>query len=342
MNAFFSKIMRSPPSLSSSAPIGQNARNGHRSREIRLQTALLEALRAAVSVSDGLKDAFTLFCATARPDRGVLMSSGPLIVPEAPRSQLHLLKAWPPLPEGSDPDPHGFNLISTNLSIRAITPVRHQGDIGIIVYFPRRYPARDAESARRVLVTLVQTAAAMIEVDHRYRVLLRSLPYDPLTHLPIWSLFKERVERRLARLDRETLPATLMLVCFSGLLDVRDDAEVEADDAITQITHVRDAIAFLQRAIRPTDIIGQVDRESYTLWLDGGDRFASVERAEQICRRRYLCSAGANPRVSVKIGLVTREPGSSDTLDSFFERARLALSIARERNADWHFAHENA
>lgn len=78
------------------------------------------------------------------------------------------------------------------------------------------------------------------------------------------------------------------------------------------------------------------------LWLDGGDRFASVERADLICKRRYMCAAGANPLISVKIGLVTREPHSTDTVDVFFERARLALTIAQEENVDWYFAHEDA
>ncbi|GBQ92835.1 hypothetical protein AA0535_2667 [Asaia krungthepensis NRIC 0535] len=301
---------------------------------------LLETLRSSISVSDGLKLAFEQFCRETRPERALIMSSGPLVIPQPTEAQLHILHAWPSHQPGRDPRSREERT-ATTLCLRAIAEIRHQGEIGLIIYFRRSFPKRAAAACRRVLETLVQTAAAMIEVDHRYRALLRALPFDPLTHLPVWSLFREKVDRRFARLDHEQLPATLMLVCFSGLLHTTSDI-VEAEEAVEQIAHVRDAISFLQRAIRPTDLIGQLDRESYVLWLDGGDRFASVERAEQICRRKYLCSAGANPLVSVKIGLVTREPGSTDSLDVFFERARLALSIAQEENVDWYFAHESA
>ncbi|WP_336760336.1 GGDEF domain-containing protein [Asaia sp. VD9] len=305
-----------------------------------LSNSLLETLRSAISVSDGLRCAFEEFCASTQPERGILISSGPLQVPPPPEPQLKILHTWPIQQEKAQIE-MGGNRIDTHISLRAINEVRHQGEIGIFVYFPPQFPKHSAEACKRVIGTLVRTAAAMIEVDHRYRVLLRALPFDPLTHLPVWSLFKDRVERRFARLDHENLPATLMLVSFSGLLQAQHGAGA-AEEAVEQIAHVRDAINFLQRAIRPTDLIGQLDRESYILWLDGGDRFASVERAELICKRRYLCSAGSNPLVSVKIGLVTREPQSHDTLETFFERARLALSIAHEENMDWYFAHENA
>lgn len=343
MNAFLLNTVRSTispffPGACEKAPPKRS--HDWKKREAELQAALLETLRAAISVSEGLRMAFEQFCVETRPDRGILMSAGALVIPPPSEPQLHILHSWPQ----QDPTPQeslGGQRSCTNLCLRAITEVRHQGEIGIFAYYPRRFPARAAEACQRVLGTLVQTAAAMIEVDHRYRVLMRALPYDPLTHLPIWSLFREKVERRFPRLDREHLPATLMLVCFSGLLNTPEGL-VKADDAIEQIAHVRDAISFLQRAIRPTDLIGQLDRESFVLWLDGGDRFASVERADLICKRRYMCSAGANPLVSVKIGLVTREPHSTDMLDVFFERARLALSIAHEENVDWYFAHENA
>lgn len=318
----------------------RNARSPSQIREHVLLARLIETLRAAISVPDGLRYAFEQFCEETRPERGLIMSSGPLVVQAPGDGQLHIVHSWP-VREGELRDRLGGCRTTTNLCLRAIAEIRHQGEIGLVVYYPRSLPARAANSCRRILNTLVQTAAAMIEVDHRYRVLLRALPFDPLTHLPVWCLFKEKAERRFARLDQEHLPATLLLVCFSGLLTTGKDI-VEAEEAVEQIAHVRDAISFLQRAIRPTDLIGQLDRESFVLWLDGGDRFASVERAEAICKRRYLCSAGANPLVSVKIGLVTREPGSTDPLDVFFERARLALSIAQEEGIDWHFAHESA
>lgn len=346
MNAFLLNTMRSTLSSFILGSGGASSRTGPqdwKQRELEFQAALLDTLRAAISVSEGLRQAFEQFCAQTKPQRGVLMSAGALVIPPPSEPQLHVLHSWPKQ-EGTSREKFGGQRSSTNLCLRAITEVRHQGEIGIFVYFPHRFPGRAAEAFRRVLDTLIHTAAAMIEVDHRYRVLMRALPYDPLTHLPIWSLFREKVERRFPRLDREHLPATLMLVSFSGLLNTPQSLinANDANDAIEQIAHVRDAIAFLQRAIRPTDLIGQLDRESFVLWLDGGDRFASVERADQICKRRYLCSAGANPLVSVKIGLVTREPHSTDTLDVFFERARLALSIAHEESVDWYFAHENA
>ncbi|GBQ96994.1 GGDEF domain-containing protein [Asaia lannensis] len=341
LDAAFSGLMHLVRSSSDrERDTGWRPRHYSPGREAAFLDSLLETLRSAISVPDGLKRAFDQFCQATTPERGLIMSSGPLVIPIPTEPQLHILHSWP-VRDGNIRSRLGGIRTTTNLCLRAIAEIRHQGEIGLIAYYPRGFSRRAADSCRRILNTLVQTAAAMIEVDHRYRVLLRALPFDPLTHLPVWALFKEKAERRFARLDQESLPATLMLVCFSGLLTTPSDI-VEAEEAVEQIAHVRDAINFLQRAIRPTDLIGQLDRESYVLWLDGGDRFASVERAEMICKRRYMCSAGANPLVSVKIGLVTREPGSTDPLDVFFERARLALSIAQEDGVDWHFAHESA
>ncbi|BAT20131.1 diguanylate cyclase domain-containing protein [Asaia bogorensis] len=340
MDALFSDIMRSARiRLSRAFPSPRHRQNPH-AEEAALEARLLEILRSAISVPDGLKQAFDHFCLVTRPERGLIMSSGPLVIPPPTEPQIHILHSWP-IRDGDFRSRLGGIRTTTNLCLRAIAEIRHQGEIGLVVYYGCRMSRRRTASCRRILNTLAQTAAAMIEVDHRYRALLRALPFDPLTHLPVWSLFREKVERRFARLDREQIPATLMLVSFYGLLHTPSET-VEADEAVEQIAHVRDAISFLQRAIRPTDLMGQLDRESFVLWLDGGDRFASVERAEQICRRKYMCSAGANPLVSVKIGLVTREPGSHDTLDVFFERARMALSIAQEENLDWYFAHESA
>ncbi|WP_122050220.1 GGDEF domain-containing protein [Asaia bogorensis] len=340
MDAIFSDIMRSARIRLSQALDSAPPRGRVPAKEAALEATLLEILRSTISVPEGLKQAFDHFCLVTRPERGLIMSSGPLVIPAPTEQQIHILHSWP-VRDGDYRSRVGGIRTTTNLCIRAIAEIRHQGEIGLVVYYSCRMPRRATESCRRILNALAQTAAAMIEVDHRYRLLLRALPFDPLTHLPVWALFREKVELRFARLDREQIPATLMLVSFHGLLHTPSET-VEAEEAVAQIAHVRDAIKFLQRAIRPTDLIGQIDRESFVLWLDGGDRFVSVERAEQICRRKYMCSAGANPLVSVKIGLVTREPGSHDTLDMFFEKARMALSIAQEEDLDWYFAHESA
>lgn len=346
MPGAFSSLTRRARALFASRSLGYVARKGSpfkitRHNEDVLLKKLTERLRVPVSVEKGLRSAFQEFCTQTKPERAVLFSSGPLMPKLDHKPHFHTLASWPARSTDGSLD-HGATLTSLTLSIRAVAPVSTLGDIGILVYFPRSLPPRHATSFQRVLDRFIGTVAAMIEVEHRFRVLLRALPYDPLTHLPIWSFFRQKVEARLPRLDRETLPATLMLVSFSGLIAT---GQIDPDDrnGPDQIADVHDAINFLQRSIRPTDLIGQIDRETYVLWLDGADRFASVERAETICKKHGLNPVGGGDHtVSVRIGLMTREADSTDSVDIFYERARLALSTARENDLAWHFAHESA
>ncbi|WP_025886252.1 hypothetical protein [Asaia prunellae] len=149
MNAFMMNTMRSALSnfvSGHSKHASPSLSRKWKQREVEFQASLLETLRAAISVSEGLRMAFEQFCEQTKPDRGILMSAGALVIPPPSEPQLHILYSWP------DPDDVSHDETSsarsyTNLCLRAITEVRHQGEIGIFVYYPQRFPTRAAESS---------------------------------------------------------------------------------------------------------------------------------------------------------------------------------------------------
>jgi len=297
----------------------------------RCSFEFVSRLRAGPSIARGLGEAFDVVCDRLGPMEADLISSGPLVDEhDGAERQWYSLRHWSNgKATSTSPIPIDESTVMDS-EYRHLSRVRYLGEIGIIAHVSERRNIWEDHIAD--IDAFLTTAAALLEVDLTYRKLLENLPYDLLSHLPKWELFQTEAERRMARLDFDNAPATFMAIRIENLSTI----PVEQLKAVmTQISER------LKMTVRPTDLIGQLDSQTFLIMLDGADRFAAAERAEDLCSRRDYATPLAST-LALKIGLVTREAHSVDTLETFLERACLALYKTASSRSCWSFFHENA
>ncbi len=148
---------------------------------------------------------------------------------------------------------------------------------------------------------------------------------DPETG--IWSAasFIEQASRRFDRLDVENQPGTLLFLGFGRATpNLHTPAAMRLTDELREI-------------VRPTDLLGRINRTTIALWCDGMDHLTGAERAARFCKHM---PASLPEQTLVCVGLVTRWPGSTDDPATVIDRAALALkdayaATARDANGAW-------
>jgi GGDEF domain-containing protein len=140
----------------------------------------------------------------------------------------------------------------------------------------------------------------------------------------LWSArtFAEEISRRFDRLDVEDKPGCLLYLGFS-----RAGTHIHGPIAMRMAEELRDIV-------RPTDLLGRVDRTTIALWCDGMDHLTAGERAAKFCAQ----FPGILPeRAIITAGVAPRWPGLGDDPATIIERAAVALrlaDLATERTTD--------
>lgn len=164
----------------------------------------------------------------------------------------------------------------------------------------------------------------LLERDASQRELLRSPRIDALTSVLSQRAFVVEATRHIARLDRDGVPGTLMLVEVDNLESVTVLQGGEGADAT-----LRRAAMMLQSAVRPSDLLGRTGDAEFAIWLSGADYLTAAERAEALCLEGPTKMVGPRhavvPEVSFSIGIATRSAG-----ESFADLARRASQAMRE------------
>jgi diguanylate cyclase (GGDEF)-like protein len=177
-------------------------------------------------------------------------------------------------------------------------------------------------------VALVDSTAGIVwlllERDMGNSDLMRSARMDPLTALLSQRAFVAEATRHIARLDRDGLPGTLMLVEVDNLESVTVMQGGEGADQT-----LRRAAMLLQSAVRPSDLLGRTGDAEFAIWLSGADYLTAAERAEALCLESPGTVVGPRhpivPEVSFSIGIAMRMTG-----ESFADLARRASQAMRE------------
>ncbi len=184
----------------------------------------------------------------------------------------------------------------------------------------------DAWSEREIAVVagLLPTMQPILEHEQIQRESARLSRTDILTGLFNRQGFVAELPRRLERLDREGLPATLMVVGLDGLgpVNVRDGLEA-GDKAL------HDAATLLRDAVRPTDLVARLGGDLFALWLDGADQFAAAERADHLRLAGILIGDLPTERMTLSIGLAIRSSRSFESIDSLLHRAWAAMHVVK-------------
>jgi len=93
----------------------------------------------------------------------------------------------------------------------------------------------------------------------------------------------------------------------------------------------------LREIIRPTDLLGRVNRTTIGLWCDNMDHLTGAERAAKFCQHM---PASLPDQAVIAVGLATRWPNSGDDSGTILDRAGMALkdayaATARDGNGSW-------
>jgi len=148
---------------------------------------------------------------------------------------------------------------------------------------------------------------------------------DPETGLWSATSFIEQVARRFDRLDVECQSGTLLFLGFG-----RAKASQQTPTAMRLADELREII-------RPTDLLGRVNRTTIGLWCDNMDHLTGAERAAKFCQHM---PASLPDQAVIAVGLATRWPNSGDDSGTILDRAGIALkdayaATARDGNGSW-------
>ena len=180
----------------------------------------------------------------------------------------------------------------------------------------------------------------VLENEAVQREMARQARTDPLTGLLNRRAFLEEMTRRIDRLDRESLPGTLMFVDLDHFKRLNDGFGHDVgDDAL------RLAGELLRRTVRPADLVARFGGDEFAVWLDGADPFAAAERADALRREGPQMLAHLVPdgslRLTMSIGIASRHPGSGEEIDQLIQRADKAMyEVKRGGRDNWRVSQE--
>ncbi|WP_228391890.1 sensor domain-containing diguanylate cyclase [Gluconobacter aidae] len=209
--------------------------------------------------------------------------------------------------------------------------IRSLRQLCLVVWRSEPWSAQD----RQVCETVCSLLAGFWELDSIHRQILTDSDYDIASNLLNWNGLKSEIERRSRRLDQEAMAATLIIARVPGLTELSKTRGFEAGEEA-----LRQCVALLRQAIRPTDAIGRISNNTFGLWMDGGDRFAAAERAERMTAHGIPILIDPPVHLPLQLGLVSRETNAEETPESLLERGVQALQEGVAENRKWRFSHE--
>ena len=176
----------------------------------------------------------------------------------------------------------------------------------------------DADSILRVL-------RYAMERKRREQSLVRHARYDPLTDLPNRTLFRETLDRALARADRTGQTVAVLWVDLDGFRTATKGWARERSDELLRMAGVR-----LHRSVRQVDTVAHPAGDEFTILLEG---LSGPRDAEIVARK--IGAALTEPllrdevvRLSASIG-ISWYPGGSNDRDDLLDHAQRGLRDAK-------------
>jgi diguanylate cyclase (GGDEF)-like protein len=155
---------------------------------------------------------------------------------------------------------------------------------------------------------------------------------DALTGLPNRREVLERIAAELERAARTDQPTSLLMFDIDRFKRVNDTYGHAAGDCVLR------AVAAIARAsLRRIDVCGRVGGEEFLVLLPEAGAEDACAAAERL---RAAIASGATDcvdktlRITVSVGVVTRAPGETTSLDALVQAADLALYAAKDAGRD--------
>ena len=183
-------------------------------------------------------------------------------------------------------------------------------------------PSFEREEAQ--LIRRFATLAAMAYDNARRREQLSQLALtDDLTGLPNRRHFQERLSAELARVGREAVPVSLLLLDVDDFKSVNDTLGHQAGDAV-----LRNLAGVLRDGVRIADVPCRTGGEEFAVILPGADEAEARRCAERLIER--VRGAGD---VRVSAGIASA-PDDGRTVAGLFQVADDRLLAAKAAGKD--------
>jgi len=209
---------------------------------------------------------------------------------------------------------------------------------GLALWRPPGGRAWDADDT--ILASSV-TGIVRVILDHDniQCEMARQARTDPLTGLLNRRAFLDEIFRRIERLDRDGVPGTLMFIDLDHFKALNDSCGHEAGDDALRLT-----ADLLRGACRAADLVARLGGDEFAIWFDGTDELATAERAEtlRLMAPEMLasCGHGSGVALTMSIGIATRWPGRSDSIEALVSRADQAMyEVKRAGRGHWRVGH---
>ena len=205
---------------------------------------------------------------------------------------------------------------------------------GLVAWRPPEGRAWDRED-RHLIGAAANLVRMILEREATQHDMARQARTDPLTGLLNRRAFLEELGRHAARQDRDNVPGTLMFADLDHFKPVNDRLGHETGDEVLRCT-----AALLRQTFRPTDLIARLGGDEFAIWLNGADHMTAAERAEFLrdaVPRELADITGPDlPRVTLSIGIASRDPADGESIGSLMRRADMAMyEVKRGGRGHW-------
>ncbi len=193
----------------------------------------------------------------------------------------------------------------------------------MVVATPRERPTRAQARALEHLAAVLDTAVeqATVEADLVHQAL-----HDPLTGLPNRALLVDRLGQVMARLERDDVALSVLLVDIDRFKTVNDTRGAEVGDQV-----LLEVAGRLLTAVRLGDTVGRISSDQYLVMCAAGkgelDAKAVARRILRSLSEPISLSEGDELHITASVGVVVADaPGSSPA--AIISNAESALARA--------------
>ncbi len=214
-------------------------------------------------------------------------------------------------------------------AIVTATQYRNQVNGALAMWKPKKDNAWDDD--HRLMLTDVanQLGIANEQISNHERMVKLSRTDGMTGLLNRRAFYEEELPRRVARLERSGLTASMFYVDMDNFKRVNDVHGHQAgDDAIL---YLRD---MLLNFSRPGDLVARLGGDEFAMWLDGIDEETSFNRAGQLIEtsKEMVSMSGDDEHpLGISVGVAFFDPRTGEPLDSLLARADAAMYTVKKQ-----------